>query len=324
MDMKERLMEFIREKDISNRKFLMKCGLSETYINTLTGNPSGDTIRKIENAYPELNTEWLMTGEGEMLKVQPAVKTPYPAEQTQSVGNISGNGNAVINGNGNHVATQGDVSAVEQPPIVPDAIVRRPDLDLIKWAESSEAEHAENVFDIAKILKKTRFIITTDDNSMSPTLFQNELVFCKPLPDTRPRDIIDGKCYVIDTRSRGAFIRQLFKQADGSILAVPINKQFGELVISEGDVLRIYHIIFHGSTRMSLLPASGADTHRREEQMERMLTLQESAMAEISRQNEEISRQNERMAEERRRQEQERKEQFARQDRLIEMLNEKK
>lgn len=66
--MKERLMEFIQYKEISNRKFLLKCGLSETYINTLTGNPSGDTIKKIGEAYPELNTDWLLYGEGEMLK----------------------------------------------------------------------------------------------------------------------------------------------------------------------------------------------------------------------------------------------------------------
>lgn len=61
-------MEFIKEKDISNRKFLLKCGLSGTYISTLTGNPSGDTLKKIEAAYPDLNTDWLLTGEGEMLK----------------------------------------------------------------------------------------------------------------------------------------------------------------------------------------------------------------------------------------------------------------
>lgn len=72
--MKERLTEFIKEKDISNRKFLRKCGLSDTYISTLTGNPSGDTLRKIEAAYPELNVNWLKTGEGEML-IKPAVMT---------------------------------------------------------------------------------------------------------------------------------------------------------------------------------------------------------------------------------------------------------
>lgn len=73
--MKDRLTEFIKGKGISKRKFLLNCGLSETYLNTITGNPSGDTLRKIEGAYPDLNIEWLKTGKGNMLTpVIPIVK----------------------------------------------------------------------------------------------------------------------------------------------------------------------------------------------------------------------------------------------------------
>ncbi|MGL4519557.1 MAG: S24 family peptidase [Phocaeicola sp.] len=66
---KGRLIKFIESKNtLSVRSFESKCSLSNGFVNS-----TGDSIRKaslekISTRYPDLNTNWLITGEGSMLK----------------------------------------------------------------------------------------------------------------------------------------------------------------------------------------------------------------------------------------------------------------
>lgn len=59
---------FIADKKISVRNFETRCGLSNGYIRQLRKAPAVDKIEIILDAFPELNRDWLLTGEGEMLK----------------------------------------------------------------------------------------------------------------------------------------------------------------------------------------------------------------------------------------------------------------
>ena len=64
---KERLVAYIRSKGISQRKFEISAGLSNGVVNNMKDNISGASIKKITAAFPDLNSTWLLTGEGEML-----------------------------------------------------------------------------------------------------------------------------------------------------------------------------------------------------------------------------------------------------------------
>ncbi|MDR2910730.1 MAG: hypothetical protein LBV47_05130 [Bacteroidales bacterium] len=66
--MKERLLKFLTYLEIGQTKFEEKTGLSRGLINKIKGNISLDTLQKITDNYPELNENWLRTGEGEMIK----------------------------------------------------------------------------------------------------------------------------------------------------------------------------------------------------------------------------------------------------------------
>jgi transcriptional regulator with XRE-family HTH domain len=66
--MKERLIEFLAYLGMGQTKFEEKVGLSRGFVNTLKNNLTIKTLGKIESACPELNTEWLKTGKGEMIK----------------------------------------------------------------------------------------------------------------------------------------------------------------------------------------------------------------------------------------------------------------
>lgn len=63
---KDRLLAFIKEEGLSQGKFERACGLSNGYINNLKRSVSTEKLELISRAYPALNIQWLMTGEGEM------------------------------------------------------------------------------------------------------------------------------------------------------------------------------------------------------------------------------------------------------------------
>lgn len=82
MTPKDRLLMYAKTKNISKREFGRRSGLSETYIETVKENITSKTRLKIERAFPDLNMDWVITGEGDMLVSEKESKdtqeeTPY-------------------------------------------------------------------------------------------------------------------------------------------------------------------------------------------------------------------------------------------------------
>ena len=65
---KQRLKEYIKYKGIPVRLFESTCGLSYGYVSNMRVSIQPDKVSNIARHYPDLNTGWLLTGEGEMLK----------------------------------------------------------------------------------------------------------------------------------------------------------------------------------------------------------------------------------------------------------------
>lgn len=68
MSVKERLVDYIKFKKMTNRGFSLSIGMSENYVASMRKSIQPSVIQKITEKYPDLNTGWLLTGEGEMLK----------------------------------------------------------------------------------------------------------------------------------------------------------------------------------------------------------------------------------------------------------------
>ena len=64
---KERILKFLDHLGVTKNKFYTQTGISNGTLDKKSG-VTGDTIIKIHNAYPDLNLDWLIAGEGEMLK----------------------------------------------------------------------------------------------------------------------------------------------------------------------------------------------------------------------------------------------------------------
>lgn len=92
---KERLIAFIAYLNIGQGKFEKNCGLANAYVANIRKSITPEKLQQISQHYPELNTGWLMTGEGEMLR-----------NPSQSVGDVKGSTivGANVNGSGNNIS----------------------------------------------------------------------------------------------------------------------------------------------------------------------------------------------------------------------------
>ena len=64
---KSRLLEFLKRKRITQTEFTRCMGVSSTYIGAMRKGIPASKLKKMSELYPDLNRDWLMYGEGEML-----------------------------------------------------------------------------------------------------------------------------------------------------------------------------------------------------------------------------------------------------------------
>lgn len=64
---KERLKQYLRVNRITQEKFCNSVGVAPTYVSNIRRGIQPDKLARIQQAYPDLNIEWLVTGRGNML-----------------------------------------------------------------------------------------------------------------------------------------------------------------------------------------------------------------------------------------------------------------
>ena len=65
---KQRLEQFIKYKKLTTRQFELNVGLSNGYVRNIRKSITQDKLEQITRTYPELSKEWLIFGEGDMVK----------------------------------------------------------------------------------------------------------------------------------------------------------------------------------------------------------------------------------------------------------------
>lgn len=127
---KERVMEFIKFKKISVKEFENRCGLSNGYIGSMRKGFGPGKLNNVLTAFPELNRDWLLYGEGEM---QNSVK-PTVADGTIMIPqfNMDTRGGSAFN-----VEVDGDEYVTNYIPF-PTSIARQGDVVIPIYGESME------------------------------------------------------------------------------------------------------------------------------------------------------------------------------------------
>jgi len=76
MNVKERIKKYIESQDLTIVDFEKSINVSNGYVNSISKNIGIEKINKIIEIYPNINLEWLFTGNGQMNKMNdvPEVK----------------------------------------------------------------------------------------------------------------------------------------------------------------------------------------------------------------------------------------------------------
>ena len=79
---KNRLLDFLKYKGISQSKFEQQCGISNGYVNNIRKGIKNEMFdKKIAPNFPELSKAWLLLGEGSMLI--PQIEEVVPEEEDE-------------------------------------------------------------------------------------------------------------------------------------------------------------------------------------------------------------------------------------------------
>lgn len=64
---KSRLVEFLEYKGLDKSVFERMCGLANGFVDKTNSRMRKSSLNSISATFPELNTDWLMSGKGEMI-----------------------------------------------------------------------------------------------------------------------------------------------------------------------------------------------------------------------------------------------------------------
>lgn len=76
MTLKDRLLQYIRYKNMPIKQFEEKSNLSNGYVSSMRKGLGTEKLENVLNAFPDLNRNWLLYEEGDMLKAETIKETP--------------------------------------------------------------------------------------------------------------------------------------------------------------------------------------------------------------------------------------------------------
>ena len=212
MSIKERVSEYCNYKNIAISKFESLSGISNGYFNNIKKRPSDEKIEKIHRAFPDLNTGWLMTGEGEMLKN----KEPQQVDISQD---------------------EVDIQIFHTVPLVPTSAQGGPLNDFVTSIKENECER------IVSPVKYADLAITVAGDSMAPEFPSGCKLLIKKINE---REFIEwGKTYVLDT-CNGTVIKEVRRgKSEDEIECYSINPdpKFQPFSVKFDDIYGMYRVI---------------------------------------------------------------------------------
>jgi phage repressor protein C with HTH and peptisase S24 domain len=207
MNIRERIVQYIEYKGISKYKFYQETGFSNGFLDK-SGTVGAEKCEKISYQYPDLRLEWLITGEGEMLK----------------------------NGNEIPKAIKAENSTTEGIPLIP--------IEAMAGFGTGESQVMEYECEryIIPMFRGAEFLISVKGSSMIPKYNSGDIVACKKLP----LDNIFfqwNKVYVLDT-IQGALIKRVKKGSDNDhILIVSDNASYEPFDLHRSQIYAVALVV---------------------------------------------------------------------------------
>lgn len=202
---KERLIKYIEYKGLSKNKFENICGFSTRYVSNISISIPPEKIKRISLNFPDLNTAWLMTGEGEMLKAE--------GEEKKAV-QYSGKGAPYYNVDfaANFSIMQNDQTTV------PDGMVSLPQF------------------------KGADCWVNVSGKSMEPTISSGDMIALRKV-ENWTENILYGEVYAIVTEQYRT-IKRIRKSEDPDMVRlVPDNTEYDAQDIRKDSVIAVFRVL---------------------------------------------------------------------------------
>lgn len=280
-DFSKRLLLFIQHTGLSNNKFGEACGLSGANIHQMV-NAKGfgvDKLLKILNTYPELNSDWLFSGDGKMLKGDTPEGEEIKQENAHPIAHPSAHPNTK-NDNGSEYSA----SHFQAPQVVTVDSCGQENIVMLdaKAAAGFPAniDNPQYFKDQPSMcipthqFKSGSFIaIQATGDSMHPTVYNHDWLFCKYLEDPL-NNIREGYIHVLLTKE-GVVVKRLLNriQERGTVVCQSDNQQYPSYEERLDNILQIWKV----EAKLSfILRNEGAEVNNR-------LNTLEADMVEIKR-----------------------------------------
>ena len=212
MTVGERIRQFSDYKGITIKGFEKAAGLSNGYVNGIRKGIGHEKLSDIIRAFPELNRDWLLFGEGEMLTTgtAPPPEEEKSAEHSQLIPAPPGKG----------------------IPLIPLPAMA----GFLKGATSINPNEIEWYF--VPAFKDCTFLIRVKGDSMAPRYLSGDIVACREVHDTATF-FQWGKPYVLDTDQGVVLKRVRRSELPKHVLCVSDNPDYEPFDV---PIAGIYHL----------------------------------------------------------------------------------
>lgn len=219
---KERILTLISKLGISKADFFRRTGLSDSNFKgkNLCSKPGSKVMVKITTAFPNVSGEWLLTGDGPMLKSNP---------------NTS-NGSSIPSSGGIPLLPAKEKGAI---PLVSEKAVG--------GFSNGDFSVAERDVIAYYTIPKFRnlgvdFMIELTGDSMTPRFSPGDIIACSII--TNPSFIQWNKCHLIASREQGLIVKRLMPGDNKrSLKAVSENPAYPPFDIPKDDICGLALIV---------------------------------------------------------------------------------
>lgn len=207
---KQRIISFIKYQKLSQRKFENSINVSNGFVNNISKSIGADKLQRILSIYPDLNPDWLLYGEGEMLKTSPGGVAAMPPPGDEAA----------------HVV-----------PLLPLSAQGGPLNDFVLSVREADCEK------VISPIPGADLAITVSGDSMAPEYPNGSRLLIKRINE---KAFIEwGKTYVLDT-CNGSVIKRIVPSAkEGFIKCLSINTDpiYAPFEVSMSDIYGIYKVL---------------------------------------------------------------------------------
>lgn len=225
-------------------------------------------IQKIKDAMPEISTNWLMYGEGEMLEPtrteQAEEEIPLSAETITDIVPVE-----IIEEIKEEVKEE--LVIAESVPILSEDMSTAAEINIRTYIEEN-GDELERI-NPSQLLKSADLAERVKRVSMLPTFAPEDVVFIRFIKDKAK--LIDGGTYYFDLKSLPTMIRKVKMEESGKVRLKAQHPDFGDIVIDRSDIVNVAEIV--GLLRLTFTDFySDIDEARKqkEEQIKHMIDAQ--------------------------------------------------